>query len=273
MFTSDEDVALYRDAYSPFWGEPEERLVSAAVAPDTVEQVSQIVRIANRYPHSAVRDLDRQEPRIRRLGRQSLRHGHRRFEAHEPRHRGGRPAVSSPSSSRVSSYFDLYRHIQDRKLKVWIDCPDPGWGSVVGNSLDHGVGYTYGMYRDHFHSHCGMEVVMPDGEIVRTGMGALPGAKTWGEYRYGFGPTLDGLFAQGNVGIVTKMGFHLFPAPEAYQTSTVTVPKRRDIIPLVAIVNELEYAGAIGMPQLRQPLACIRTAKSRARRAARTQAV
>ena len=89
---------------------------------------------------------------------------------------------------------------------------------------------------------------MPDGEIVRTGMGALPGAKTWGEYRYGFGPTLDGLFAQGNVGIVTKMGFHLFPAPEAYQTSTVTAPRRRDIIPLVKIVNELEYSGAIGMP-------------------------
>ena len=49
VFTSDEDVALYRDAYSPSWGEPEERLVSAAVAPDTVEQVSQIVKIANRY--------------------------------------------------------------------------------------------------------------------------------------------------------------------------------------------------------------------------------
>ena len=37
VFTSDEDVALYRDAYSPFWGEPEERVASAAVAPCTVE--------------------------------------------------------------------------------------------------------------------------------------------------------------------------------------------------------------------------------------------
>ncbi|HET8697053.1 MAG TPA: FAD-binding oxidoreductase, partial [Gammaproteobacteria bacterium] len=33
VFTSDEDVALYRDAYSPFQGEPEERVASAAVAP------------------------------------------------------------------------------------------------------------------------------------------------------------------------------------------------------------------------------------------------
>ena len=33
VFTSAEDVALYRDAYSPYWGEPEERLAAAAVAP------------------------------------------------------------------------------------------------------------------------------------------------------------------------------------------------------------------------------------------------
>ena len=25
VFTADADIALYRDAYSPFWGEPEER--------------------------------------------------------------------------------------------------------------------------------------------------------------------------------------------------------------------------------------------------------
>jgi FAD/FMN-containing dehydrogenase len=49
VFTSDEDVALYRDAYSPFWGEPEELVASAAVAPDGVEQVQKVVKIANNY--------------------------------------------------------------------------------------------------------------------------------------------------------------------------------------------------------------------------------
>ena len=47
VFTSDEDLELYRDAYSPFRDEEEERLASAAVAPDTVEEVQQIVRVAN----------------------------------------------------------------------------------------------------------------------------------------------------------------------------------------------------------------------------------
>src|SRR5580692_4430895 len=62
VFTSDEDVALYRDAYSPFWSEPDELVASAAVAPDNVEQVQQVVRIANShkiplYPISTGKNL------------------------------------------------------------------------------------------------------------------------------------------------------------------------------------------------------------------------
>jgi 4-cresol dehydrogenase (hydroxylating) len=62
VFTSDEDVALYRDAYSPLWSEAEEKVASAAVAPDSAEQVQQIVAIANEfriplYPISTGRNL------------------------------------------------------------------------------------------------------------------------------------------------------------------------------------------------------------------------
>ena len=49
VFQTDEDVALYRDAYSPLWGEEEERYASAAVAPTTVEEVQDIVRVANDF--------------------------------------------------------------------------------------------------------------------------------------------------------------------------------------------------------------------------------
>jgi len=253
VLTSDEDIGLYRDAYSPLWGEPEERLVSAAVAPDTTEQVSAVVRVANRfripiYPVSTGKNLGYggSAPNLSGSVVIDLKRMNRVIEVDDRRHF----AIVEPGVA----YFDLYRYIQERGLKVWIDCPDPGWGSPVGNALDHGVGYTFGAYRDHFHSHCGLEAVLPNGEIVRTGMGALPGAKTWAEYRYGFGPTVDGLFAQGNLGIVTKMGFHLLPAPEAYQNSVVTVPRRNDLVPLVDLVNELEHAGLIGMPVYGSPL-------------------
>jgi (+)-pinoresinol hydroxylase len=253
VFTSDDDIALYRDAYSPLWGEPEERLVSAAVAPETTEQVSRIVRTANRlriplFPISTGKNLGYggSAPNLSGSVVVDLKRMNKVIEVDDKRHF----AIVEPGVA----YFDLYRYIKDRGLNVWIDCPDPGWGSPVGNALDHGVGYTFGAFRDHFHSHCGLEVVLPSGEIVRTGMGALPNAKTWAEYRYGFGPTVDGLFAQGNVGIVTKMGLHLLPAPKAYQTSVVTVPRRNDIVPLVDIINELEHQGLIGMPEYSSPL-------------------
>jgi FAD/FMN-containing dehydrogenase len=253
VFTSDDDIALYRDAYSPLWGEPEERLVSAAVAPDSAEQVSRIVRTANRlriplFPISTGKNLGYggSAPNLSGSVVVDLKRMNRVIEVDDKRHF----AIVEPGVA----YFDLYRHIKDRGLNVWIDCPDPGWGSPIGNALDHGVGYTFGAFRDHFHSHCGLEAVLPNGDIVRTGMGALPNAKTWAEYRYGFGPTVDGLFAQGNVGIVTKMGLHLLPAPKAYQNCVVTVPRRNDIVPLVDIINELEHQGIIGMPEYGSPL-------------------
>ena len=68
VFTSDEDVALYRDAYSPWWDEPEERKASAAVAPSTVEQVQAVVRTANQYKIPAVRHLHGAQSGLWRLG-------------------------------------------------------------------------------------------------------------------------------------------------------------------------------------------------------------
>ena len=53
-------------------------------------------------------------------------------------------------------------------------------------------------YRDHIGANYGMEVVLANGEVMRTGMGAMPNAKTWQEYKYGHGPDPSGLFAQGN---------------------------------------------------------------------------
>jgi 4-cresol dehydrogenase (hydroxylating) len=248
VFTSDADVALYRDAYSPIWGQPDERVASAAVAPDSVEQVQQIVRTSNTYkiplfPISTGKNLGYggSAPNLTGSVVVDLKRMNRVLEVDDKRHY----ALVEPGVA----YFDLYRYIQERKLNVWVDVPDPGWGSVVGNALDHGAGYTTSQFRNHWAAHCGLEVVLPNGDVMRTGMGAMPGAKNWQDYPFGFGPTVDGLFAQGNYGIVTKMGIWLLPAPEAYTSGTVTVPKHDDLIRLVETVNYLENVGVTnGMP-------------------------
>lgn len=253
VFSSAEDLALYRDPFSPAWGEPEERLASAAVAPASVQEVQAVVRAANEhrvplFPISTGRNLGYggASPNMTGTVVLDLKRMNRVLEVDDKRHF----CIVEPGVS----YFDLYRYIRERDLKVWIDCPDPGWGSPVGNSLEHGVGYTLATHRDHFISHCGMEVVLANGEVMRTGMGALPGAKTWGEYRYGYGPWVDGLFAQGNFGIVTKMGFWLFPEPEAYLYSSVSVPKRADLGPLIDTMNYLEHGFICGDPAYASPM-------------------
>ena len=82
--------------------------------------------------------------------------------------------------------------------------------------------------------------MLGDGDIVRTGMGAMPNAKTWQENKWGYGPWIDGLFRQGNMGVVTKMGFWLMPRPEAYISGTAAVFNEEDIVPLIDTLNLLE---------------------------------
>jgi 4-cresol dehydrogenase (hydroxylating) len=121
----------------------------------------------------------------------------------------------------------------------------------VGNALDRGNGNPAG---DHFDNHCGMEVVLPNGEVLRTGMGALPNAETWQTYHYGFGPYIDGIFTQSNFGIVTKMGFNLFREPELTTSLMVTSGNYDDMDHLVELGEELESSGVVRSSGCNSPL-------------------
>ncbi len=74
-------------------------------------------------------------------------------------------------------------------------------------------------------------------------MGALPGAETWQQFKYGYGPYLDGMFSQSNFGVVTKMGVWLMPEPEAYIEGQALVFGHDDIIPLVEHMKYLMNTG------------------------------
>src|SRR6185312_5865157 len=244
VFTSDADLDTYRDSYSPMYGEPTERHASAVVAPDSVEQVREVMRIAHAagvpmYPISTGKNLTYggSAPAYSGSVILDLKRMNRILEVSER----NAFALVEPGVS----YFDLYRYIRERGLKLWIDCPDPGWGSLIGNALDHGAGRTPLPYRDHFDAHCGMEVVLASGEVVRTGMGANPKSTLWQQTKYGPGPLLDGIFSQSNFGIVTKMGFWLMPEPEASMTGRIRVPRHDDVIPFVRVLSSLMYSNVV----------------------------
>lgn len=254
VFTSDADLFPYRDAYSPLRETPEDRSASAAVAPSSLEEVQAVVRIANKhgiplYTISTGKNLGYGGSAPNHSGSVvlDLKRMSRIIEVSESNHY----AIVEPGVS----YFDLYNYIRERGLKVWLDVPDPGWGSVMGNALDHGVGHTLSRFRNHFDSHCGMEVVLANGELVRTGMGALPGSQTWAQFKMGMGPILDGMFSQSNFGVVTKIGIWLYPQPEAFMHGMVMAPRYDDLHGIVELLKYAENSGlAPGAPELASPL-------------------
>ncbi|WP_324699205.1 FAD-binding oxidoreductase [Novosphingobium sp. RL4] len=140
-------------------------------------------------------------------------------------------------------FYDLYDFLQARGMKHWLSTPGNSWGSVVGNALDRGVGYT--PYGENTSKICGMEVVLADGTLLRTGMGAMDGSPTWQLYRYGFGPAWDQLFVQSNFGVVTKMGLWLMPEPESLMGMDVEFDRPEDLGPLIDAIAPLRREGLL----------------------------
>jgi hypothetical protein len=90
-----------------------------------------------------------------------------------------------------------------------------------------------------------MEVVLADGTLVRTGMGALTGSPTWQLYRFGFGPAWDQMFVQSNLGIVTKAGLWLMPEPGSLMGMDLEFDRPEDLGPLIDAIAPLRREGVL----------------------------
>jgi 4-cresol dehydrogenase (hydroxylating) len=250
VLTSDDELREFRDPFAfATW---DDYTASAVVFPESVEEIQAVVRIANElkvplWTHGQGRNngYGGPAPRLRGSVIVSLRRMNRVLEINEELGY----AVVEPGVR----WFDLYEAVQAGGHKLMISVPDLGWGSVIGNTLDNGMSYT--PYGDHFLSQCGMEVVLANGDVLRTGMGAMDGNRAWHVYKKGLGPTLDGLFFQSNFGIVTKMGVWLQPMPEVFMPLWLRVWKDDDIAPMLDTLRVLMLDKTIeNIPQIANTL-------------------
>jgi 4-cresol dehydrogenase (hydroxylating) len=236
VVASEQELQNYRDPFAFASADPTEFAPSAVVKPASVEEVQAIVEVANEskiplWMFSRGKNLGYGGPAPRVAGSVSVDLGrmNRILEVNEE----FGYAVVEPGVT----FFDLYEHIRARKMKLWISVPALGWGSVIGNALDRGIGYT--PYGEHTNNICGMEVVLPTGELIRTGMGALSRGKTWHMFKHGYGLTVDGLFLQSNLGIVTKMGMWLMPQPDFFIACDLQFERESDLERIVDITGRL----------------------------------
>jgi 4-cresol dehydrogenase (hydroxylating) len=215
----------------------------AVLLPTTSEQVQEIVRIAARhgvplYPISRGRNWgygDRTAPSdgqvIVDLGRLN-----RIIEVNGPL----AYAVIEPGVTQGQ----LFAYLKEHHPNLWMDSTGAGPdASIIGNTVDRGFGHT--PVGDHFHNTCGLEVVLASGEVLRTGFGHFAKTQAAHVYPYGIGPILDGLFTQSNLGIVTRAGVWLMPAPEAFSAFFVSVPHKEDLPDLIDRLTPLRLSGLL----------------------------
>jgi 4-cresol dehydrogenase (hydroxylating) flavoprotein subunit len=251
----------FRDPFWPTnWDEYES---SAVVQPDGIEEIQAVLRIANenRIPVWTVstgrnNGLGGGSPRVKGSIVMNLRRMDRILEINDDL----AYAVVEPGVT----WNQLAAALREGGHRLMVSATDLGWGSVIGNSLEHGT--TYLPYGADFMAPCGMEVVLANGEVLRTGMGALPGSKAWHTYKRGLGPTLDPLFMQSNFGVVVRMGIWLMPYPEVYAPAWAHFAKETDLIALMDTLRSLRLDRTLeGVPNLYNTveLACLRGQRTR----------
>jgi 4-cresol dehydrogenase (hydroxylating) len=243
------DQADRDELRDPYWPAGDRTYDSSAVLyPSTVEQLQEVVRVADElgvpvWTSSQGRNNGYGGPSPRVAGSVliSLRRMNRILEInHELAYAVVEPGVR---------WMDLADALEAEGGDLLLSVPDVGWGSIVGNSMDNGVSYLPN--GADFMAPTGMEVVLADGSLLRTGLGAIPGNKSWHLYKRGLGPSLDALFTQSNYGIVVRMGVWLMRKPEAMASLHLSVPRNDQLGQAVDIIRELRMSGAIrGVPGL-----------------------
>jgi len=138
----------------------------------------------------------------------------------------------------------LSNYLRQNKIPLIMDCTGAGpETSLMGNALDRGFGHS--PYGDRFGNSCNYEVVLSDGSLLSTGFGAYPNAQAQHVYKWGVGPSIDGLFTQSNLGIVTRLTLWLMPQPESLEYFFITLKTPEAISGLVEVLRQLRLQGMV----------------------------
>ena len=223
-----------------------DRRPAGVVYPASTADVQKIIRSASAhgvplYPISTGNNIGLGSRSASRAGQVVVDLGYRMNRILEIDERLGF-AVVEPGVSYQAMYDELLR----RGNKLMLDVTSgPPQGGMLGNALDKGAGYT--PYFDHFGFSCGMEVVLGNGEVMRTGDGSLNQGRlvNWHTSKYSFGPILDGLFTQSNFGIVTRMGVWLLPRPPAVQSFHFVFPDDDDLEEIIELARPMKMSNFV----------------------------
>jgi 4-cresol dehydrogenase (hydroxylating) len=214
------------------------------VNPASTDDVGTVVRLANEHrvtlwPTSAGHNFGLGEFSPVREGQVVLHLGNRMNRILEVNERLGY-AVIEPGVTFRQLRAEVAKLGDQLMISATSGPPD---GSVLGNALDRGAGYT--PFFDHFSMLFGLEVVLPDGSVLHPGDGSLAGSKNRFVNKSGFGPLLDGLFSQSNYGVVTQAAVWLMPRPPVIRGFAFSFPEDDDLAEIMELVRPLKMNNVV----------------------------
>ncbi|MFV1974516.1 MAG: FAD-binding oxidoreductase [Candidatus Scalindua sp.] len=218
--------------------------LSVIIRPMTVEQIQQCVRIANRfrvaiYPVSCGMNwgygsacTPGRTPVLMQLHRCNQICGYNEKFSYVRIE----PGVT---------FRQLNDFLVSKKSKMFLNCPgNSADSSIVGLTLERGLVPGPHANRSQYASQ--FEVVLPDGNILHTGLDRFGNLATSSLFGQGLGPGIDSLFMQSNLGIVTRMTVEIQPLPEYFQYFSFTMADKNALLEVIEKFRELKIQGVLG---------------------------
>jgi len=141
------------------------------------------------------------------------------------------------------TYAQLAAHFATEGLPLWVDSERDPNASIAGSVMSKGIGLT--PYGDHALVQCGAEFALPYGELMRTGMGAMPGSPTWQLYKYALGPYADGLSIQSGLMVPTQMGLWVMGEVPAKELLVLDIADDAALANLAEILRAPKFANML----------------------------
>lgn len=91
----------------------------------------------------------------------------------------------------------------------------------------------------------GIEVMLADGTLMRTGQWGINASPSAFLSKFTYGPSVEGLFLQSNLGVVTKLSIWLMPQPEAFMCCSFSMPEFEDVEVMVDTFGRLRRDGTL----------------------------
>ncbi len=135
-------------------------------------------------------------------------------------------------------------YLLKRKSPFMVNISANPEGSLIGNIMEDGAGYGKNGDDQLPRVHA-IELVLPNGELLYTGMSRFESSRSANLYNRGVGPRVEGIFIQSGLGIATRMTLALYPKPKHFEVISFGTDQPKKLEAVVDKFRQMRLSDAL----------------------------